>query len=304
MREAGLDAKGIVAKVFEALGKDVRSTTMQHAADELCSGTRLRRSSRGTKLSELERFDEERLTMKVILAQPRGFCAGVVRAIEIVERALQKYGAAGLRAPRDRAQQARGREPEGEGRAFRRGAVAKSRRRRHDLLRARRRQERRGGGRGARSAGAQRDLSAGHQGPQPGQALRRPGPHADPDRPCRPSRSRRHDGPDPGAGASWCRTKPTSQRSTSRRTTPVAYVTQTTLSVDDTKGIIAALQRRFTDHRRSGNARHLLRYPESPDRGARAQQAGRRDPGGRRARTAPTPTVCAKSARRRACRAI
>ncbi|MCJ7597524.1 MAG: 4-hydroxy-3-methylbut-2-enyl diphosphate reductase [Methyloceanibacter sp.] len=30
--------------------------------------------------------------MKVILAQPRGVCAGVVRAIEIVERALEKYG--------------------------------------------------------------------------------------------------------------------------------------------------------------------------------------------------------------------
>ena len=30
---------------------------------------------------------------KIILAQPRGFCAGVVRAIEIVERALHKYGA-------------------------------------------------------------------------------------------------------------------------------------------------------------------------------------------------------------------
>lgn len=30
--------------------------------------------------------------MEVILAQPRGFCAGVVRAVEIVERALQKYG--------------------------------------------------------------------------------------------------------------------------------------------------------------------------------------------------------------------
>jgi 4-hydroxy-3-methylbut-2-enyl diphosphate reductase len=30
--------------------------------------------------------------MKVILAQPRGFCAGAVRAIEIVERALEKYG--------------------------------------------------------------------------------------------------------------------------------------------------------------------------------------------------------------------
>ena len=30
--------------------------------------------------------------MKVIRAKPRGFCAGVVRAIEIVERALDKYG--------------------------------------------------------------------------------------------------------------------------------------------------------------------------------------------------------------------
>jgi 4-hydroxy-3-methylbut-2-enyl diphosphate reductase len=31
--------------------------------------------------------------LQVILAQPRGFCAGVVRAIEIVERALDRYGA-------------------------------------------------------------------------------------------------------------------------------------------------------------------------------------------------------------------
>lgn len=29
--------------------------------------------------------------MKVILAQPRGFCAGVIRAIDIVERALEKF---------------------------------------------------------------------------------------------------------------------------------------------------------------------------------------------------------------------
>jgi 4-hydroxy-3-methylbut-2-enyl diphosphate reductase len=33
------------------------------------------------------------VAMKVILAKPRGFCAGVERAIEIVERALEKYGA-------------------------------------------------------------------------------------------------------------------------------------------------------------------------------------------------------------------
>jgi 4-hydroxy-3-methylbut-2-enyl diphosphate reductase len=31
--------------------------------------------------------------MRILLAQPRGFCAGVVRAIEIVERSLQKFGA-------------------------------------------------------------------------------------------------------------------------------------------------------------------------------------------------------------------
>ena len=30
--------------------------------------------------------------LRVILAQPRGFCAGVVRAIEIVERALDRFG--------------------------------------------------------------------------------------------------------------------------------------------------------------------------------------------------------------------
>ena len=31
--------------------------------------------------------------MKVIVASPRGFCAGVVRAIDIVEAALKKFGA-------------------------------------------------------------------------------------------------------------------------------------------------------------------------------------------------------------------
>src|SRR5690348_5905549 len=30
--------------------------------------------------------------IRVVLAQPRGFCAGVERAIEIVERALKKFG--------------------------------------------------------------------------------------------------------------------------------------------------------------------------------------------------------------------
>src|ERR1700740_1058147 len=39
-------------------------------------------------LAERQRGD----VMRVVLAQPRGFCAGVERAIEIVERALEKFG--------------------------------------------------------------------------------------------------------------------------------------------------------------------------------------------------------------------
>ena len=31
--------------------------------------------------------------LKIYLAAPRGFCAGVERAIEIVEKSIQKYGA-------------------------------------------------------------------------------------------------------------------------------------------------------------------------------------------------------------------
>ncbi|MBX7527487.1 4-hydroxy-3-methylbut-2-enyl diphosphate reductase [Qipengyuania vesicularis] len=35
---------------------------------------------------------DPRLPLKLLIAAPRGFCAGVDRAIEIVERALEKYG--------------------------------------------------------------------------------------------------------------------------------------------------------------------------------------------------------------------
>jgi 4-hydroxy-3-methylbut-2-enyl diphosphate reductase len=38
-------------------------------------------------------FPPGKATLRVLIAAPRGFCAGVDRAIEIVERALQRYGA-------------------------------------------------------------------------------------------------------------------------------------------------------------------------------------------------------------------
>ena len=44
-------------------------------------------NSHGDKSSDILNGSE------VLLAEPRGFCAGVDRAIEIVERALSKFGA-------------------------------------------------------------------------------------------------------------------------------------------------------------------------------------------------------------------
>ena len=64
--------------------------------------------------------------------------------------------------------------------------------------------------------------------------------------------------------------------------TPVAYITQTTLSVDDTRAVIRALESRFTDIVRTEYQRHLLRHAESAVGRARAGQDRRRDPGGRR----------------------
>lgn len=43
--------------------------------------------------SELNHTEESKPSVEVVMAEPRGFCAGVVRAIEIVEHALEKWGA-------------------------------------------------------------------------------------------------------------------------------------------------------------------------------------------------------------------
>jgi 4-hydroxy-3-methylbut-2-enyl diphosphate reductase len=55
----------------------------------------LTRCDRGLRLTKRPRWDDPavEVAMRVILAQPRGFCAGVVRAIDIVERAIDAYGA-------------------------------------------------------------------------------------------------------------------------------------------------------------------------------------------------------------------
>ena len=180
--------------------------------------------------------------MRVVLAQPRGFCAGVERAIEIVERALEKYGPpiyvrheiVHNRHVVERLAR--------QGRAFRRRSGRDSAGQRHHLQRPRRRQRGREARRGARPAGDRRDLPAGLEGAQRGPALRRAGARDRADRPCRPSRDRRHHGPDRRQGASHLQGRGSGARSGWAIRDKLAYITQTTLSVDDTRAVIDALR--------------------------------------------------------------
>ena len=61
----------------------------------------------------------------------------------------------------------------------------------------------------------------------------------------------------------------------------LAFVTQTTLSVDDTAAIVGALRERFPVARQSAPRRHLLRDPESPGRREGAHRQLRRAHRGR-----------------------
>src|SRR3954466_3692646 len=184
--------------------------------------------------------------MRVILAQPRGFCAGVVRAIDIVEKALDKYGEPvyvrheivhnkhvvdTLKNKGARFVEELDEVPEGAVTVFSAHGVPLSvvntaKDRGLPVLDATCPLVSKVHNQGKRYVGQGRTLiligHAGHpevegtmgQIPAPGHLVQT---EADVDK---------LDMPDDA---------------------PVAYVTQTTLSVDDTRGIIAALERRFSD---------------------------------------------------------
>src|SRR2546423_3370616 len=184
--------------------------------------------------------------MKVILAQPRGFCAGVVRAIEIVERALEKYGppvyvrheivhnkfvVEGLKAKGARFVEDLSEVPADAVTIFSAHGVAKSvedeaAARKLPVLNATCPLVTKVHNQGKRYVGQGRTLiligHAGHpevegtmgQIPSPVILVQNEADVAALDLPA---------------------------------DTPVAYVTQTTLSVDDAQGIIAALERKFSD---------------------------------------------------------
>src|SRR4051812_1966049 len=184
--------------------------------------------------------------MKVLLAQPRGFCAGVVRAIEIVERALEKFGPSvyvrheivhnrhvvdGLKAKGARFVEELSEIPEGAVAVFSAHGVSDAvendaRSRSLPVLDATCPLVSKVHGQGQRYVAQGRTLiligHAGHPEVE-GTMGRIPGPvHL-------VQNEAEVDALDLSAE------------------TPVAYVTQTTLSVDDTRAVIAAIKARFSD---------------------------------------------------------
>ncbi|WP_250515685.1 4-hydroxy-3-methylbut-2-enyl diphosphate reductase [Caballeronia sp. INDeC2] len=184
--------------------------------------------------------------MRIILAQPRGFCAGVVRAIEIVDRALERHGAPvyvrheivhnrhvvdNLRSKGARFVEELDEVPHGAVAIFSAHGVAQS-------------VEKDAQTRGLDVLDATCPLVTkvhvqGRQYVSQGRTLILIGHAGHPE-------VEGTIGQIPGEVV-LVQSEAEVEKMTLAPDTPVAYVTQTTLSVDDTRGIIDALQRRFTD---------------------------------------------------------
>jgi 4-hydroxy-3-methylbut-2-en-1-yl diphosphate reductase len=184
--------------------------------------------------------------MRVMLAQPRGFCAGVIRAIDIVEQALERFGAPvyvrheivhnrhvveSLRAKGARFVEHLSEVPVGSITVFSAHGVARvveddARTRGLRVLDATCPLVAKVHGQGKRYVSKGRTvILIGHAGhPEvEGTMGQIPGP------------------------VLLVQNEADVERLDLAPDTPVAYVTQTTLSVDDTRSVIAALARRFTD---------------------------------------------------------
>ena len=217
--------------------------------------------------------------MQIILAQPRGFCAGVVRAIEIVERALKKYGAPvyvrheivhnkhvvdSLKAKGARFVESLSEIPENAVTIFSAHGVA-------------RRVEDEASARALPVLDATCPLvtkvhNQGRRYVEQGRTLVLIG----------------HAGHAEVEGTMGQISAPVFLVQTEQDvetldippSTPVAYVTQTTLSVDDTKGIIADFGTSFQQSHRTRYSGYLLCDAKPADRRAGIERIGRRTPGG------------------------
>jgi 4-hydroxy-3-methylbut-2-enyl diphosphate reductase len=184
--------------------------------------------------------------LRVVLAQPRGFCAGVVRAIDIVERALEKYGSPvyvrhEIVHNRHVVEKLKGKGaifveeldevPQGARTVFSAhgvplSVVEQAKTRGLPVLDATCPLVSKVHMQGKRYASRGRTLILiGHAGhPEVEGTMGQV-----------------------GAPVHLVSTEADVDQLDIPRDTPMAYVTQTTLSVDDTKGVIAALKRRFSD---------------------------------------------------------
>jgi 4-hydroxy-3-methylbut-2-enyl diphosphate reductase len=184
--------------------------------------------------------------MRVVLAQPRGFCAGVVRAIDIVERALEKYGEPvyvrheivhnrhvvdALKHKGARFVEELNEVPDGAVTIFSAHGVPQSvvkdaEARRLPVLDATCPLVSKVHSQGKRYVGHGRTLVLiGHAGhPEVEGTMGQV-----------------------GAPVHLVQSEADVEALTIPIDTPVAYVTQTTLSIDDTRGVIAALKRKFTN---------------------------------------------------------
>ena len=84
----------------------------------------------------------------------------------------------------------------------------------------------------------------------------------------------------------------------------VAYLTQTTLSLDDTREIVEVLKRRFPKLVEPGQGRHLLRHAEPAGRGEGHGAARRHAARARRAQQLQFPPALRGRRATRACRRI
>jgi len=184
--------------------------------------------------------------MRVILAQPRGFCAGVIRAIDIVEQSLATYGAPvyvrheivhnrhvveGLRQRGARFVESLSDVPSAAIAIFSAHGVS-------------RRVEEEARARGLRVLDATCPLvakvhSQGRRYVAQGRTVILVGHAGHPE-------VEGTMGQIPG-GALLVQSERDVDALRLAPDTPLAYITQTTLSVDDTRAVIAALKRRFTD---------------------------------------------------------
>ncbi|MDE2111558.1 MAG: 4-hydroxy-3-methylbut-2-enyl diphosphate reductase [Alphaproteobacteria bacterium] len=184
--------------------------------------------------------------MRVVLAQPRGFCAGVVRAIDIVERALEKYGepvyvrheivhnrhvVETLKNKGARFVEELDEVPDGSVTVFSAHGVAQS-------------VVKEAASRGLPVLDATCPLvskvhSQGKRYVANGRTLILIGHAGHPEVEGTKGQV--------GAPVHLVQSEEDVEAMTLPQDTPVAYVTQTTLSIDDTRNIIAALKRRFTN---------------------------------------------------------